>query len=54
VDPPDQLAQLGERRLGLLVRGADLIGGRGFWRQIEPRQPQRHRQRDEPLLGAVV
>ena len=54
VDAADQLAQLGEGLLRLLLRLVDACGGGRAGRQVEPGEPQRHRQRDQALLGAVV
>ena len=55
MDPARQLAQLLERAAELLLGAAEqLLGAVGVLAQACLRQPHRQRQRDEPLLGAVV
>jgi hypothetical protein len=54
VDAVEQLPQLGQRLLGLLVGGVDLDRGGGARGEVELGQAERHRQRDQPLPGAVV
>ena len=53
-DPAREVAQLGDRRAGLLARLADQLGQLGL--VVEPRlgPAEVHAQRDEPRLRAVV
>ena len=55
--PRRQVADLGDRALGLLVRLADELLralGVGVGVELLLRAPEVHRQRDEPLLHPVV
>jgi hypothetical protein len=55
VDPAGEVAQLGERDLGVLVRaGQQLRGGLRIGLDPLARHPEVHRQRDETGLRAVV
>ena len=55
MDPARELAQLGERHRELLARvGHELLRRRRVLVDLVLDQPQLHRQRDEPLLRAVV
>ena len=55
VDAARELAQLGERERELLLGAVEqLVGPVGVLVQLALGEPQRQRERDEPLLGAVV
>ena len=55
MDSARQVAQLLHRELGLLARvGDQRRGGERVRRQARLRHPERQRQRDQPLLRAVV
>ena len=55
MDAAGQLAQLAERERELLLRAVDqLVGPVGIRVELALGEPQRERERDEPLLGAVV
>ena len=54
MDSPGELPQLLERLLELPMRGLELAGSLGVTVQPRTKQPEPQRERDEPLLGAVV
>ena len=55
VDAPDEVAQLGEGRLGLVVGvGHERLGLLGVGVEALAGPAEVHGERDEPLLGAVV
>ena len=54
MDPAGQLAQLLDREPRLLARLGDQRRGGGRVVDARLRQPERERQGDQPLLGAVV
>src|SRR3954466_15364298 len=55
MDAPRELAELRERAVELAPRGVERAPAElGIVRELAPRQAELERQRDEPLLGAVV
>ena len=55
MDAAHEIADLAQRRLGLLVRGGhQLPAGLGIVVELLARRAERRGERDEPLLGAVV